>query len=291
MCAEAAIVNTPMSRPRFPPEILDHIVENLHNDPGALTQCCLVSKSWVPRTRRHLFAHIEFWSNRLKMWEKTFPDPTNSPAYYTRTLAIDLDGEDAEDCNWIRGFSRVEELSLTATHTVSTSFTPFYHLSPSLKSLLVCFDFVHPQFFNFIHSLPFLQDLTLDGSEIADLDDEFDGPQDTVLPLTSPPFTGSLSVFMEEEIASTARRLLDLPNGLRFREIRLTTYEEEDVYSIVELITACSETLECLYITFVLSSKPDSPYSLQSLELPSTVGSTSSPLIDLSEATKLKEVS
>ena len=224
------------------------------------------------------------------MWEKVFPDPTNSPAYYTRILTIDLDGEDAEDCNWVRGFSRVEELSLSATDTFSTSFIPFYHLSCSLVSLHVSSDVIHPQVFGLIHSLPLLQDLTLTGYDIADLDDRFDGPQNTVLPLTSPPLTGSLRVFMEEEITSAARRLLDLPNGLHFREIRLSTYKEEDVYSIAELVATCSETLECLYITFGVDSEIDSSYLPQSLELPFTVGFISNPSIDLSKATNLKEV-
>ncbi|KAF9643160.1 hypothetical protein BDM02DRAFT_3081141, partial [Thelephora ganbajun] len=54
---------TTMSNPRqfhLPPEILDYIIDLLHDKPETLKQCCLVSKSWVSRTRKHLFADIEF---------------------------------------------------------------------------------------------------------------------------------------------------------------------------------------------------------------------------------------
>jgi len=42
--------NPRCSNPYLPPEILDYIVDLLHNSPNALKECCLVSKSWIPRT-------------------------------------------------------------------------------------------------------------------------------------------------------------------------------------------------------------------------------------------------
>ena len=78
-----------MTNPYLPSEILDHIADFLHDEPETLEVCCLVSKSWVPRTRRHLFTNIEFHSvNAIDLWKETFPDPSNSPAYHTRTLLI-----------------------------------------------------------------------------------------------------------------------------------------------------------------------------------------------------------
>ena len=49
-----------MSKPYLPPELLDHVVDNLQVTKDALESCCLVSKSWVSRTRKHLFAHVRF---------------------------------------------------------------------------------------------------------------------------------------------------------------------------------------------------------------------------------------
>ena len=39
-----------MSNLHLPAETLDHIVDHLHDTKDALRNCCLGSKSWVPRT-------------------------------------------------------------------------------------------------------------------------------------------------------------------------------------------------------------------------------------------------
>jgi len=82
-------VGTTMSN--LPCELLDHIVDLLYNSqtfgriPPELRDCSLVSKSWVPRTRRHLFADIHFQTaKRLESWKKAFPDPSTSPACYAK---------------------------------------------------------------------------------------------------------------------------------------------------------------------------------------------------------------
>ena len=78
-----------MTIPRLPPEITDYIVDLLHNEPETLKQCCLISKSWVPCIRKHLFYEILFeYSGDLRTWKNAFPDPANSPAYYTHTLRV-----------------------------------------------------------------------------------------------------------------------------------------------------------------------------------------------------------
>ena len=65
----------------LPPEVLDLIVDNLHNELRVLRTCCTVSESWVPRTRTHLFACVEFRLLRspIESWMKGFPDPSKSP--------------------------------------------------------------------------------------------------------------------------------------------------------------------------------------------------------------------
>ncbi|OCH84580.1 hypothetical protein OBBRIDRAFT_696745, partial [Obba rivulosa] len=39
----------------LPPELIDMIVEYLHDDCHALIACSLTSKAWVPSSRKHLF--------------------------------------------------------------------------------------------------------------------------------------------------------------------------------------------------------------------------------------------
>ena len=136
-----------MQNPYLPPEILDHVVDFLHDEPETLKGCCVVSKSWIPRTRRHLFADIKFHSaGDLVLWEKTFPDVANSPAYYTRTLLVDHGRllqaslvRDVDD-DWIRAFSRVESLEVDSKSCIrdcSISLTPCHKFSPTLKSFRV----------------------------------------------------------------------------------------------------------------------------------------------------------
>ncbi|KAF9789295.1 hypothetical protein BJ322DRAFT_1000309, partial [Thelephora terrestris] len=55
------LIRTMMSNRFIPPEICDHIVDFLHDDPKTLKQCCLCSRSWVPRTRKHLFAVVRLY--------------------------------------------------------------------------------------------------------------------------------------------------------------------------------------------------------------------------------------
>ena len=136
-----------MTNPHLPPEILDYTTDLLRNEPNALRNCCLVSKSWVPRTRKHFFSHIRFRSPiDLMSWKKTFTDPANSPAHHTLTLFIScpraVQEADAEAGGWIRTFSRLKRLTVSCTwaaslDTVEVSLAPFHNFSPSLISLRV----------------------------------------------------------------------------------------------------------------------------------------------------------
>jgi len=106
-----------MSTPYLPPEMLDHIVDLLHDKPETLKKCCLVSNSWVPRTRKHLFATVRFGTKEdLESWKETFPNPATSPAHYAETLLIDcpyvVTAADADAGGWIKDFSRVVNLAL-----------------------------------------------------------------------------------------------------------------------------------------------------------------------------------
>ena len=118
------------------------------------------------------------------------------------------------------------------------------------------------------------------------------GPQTVVPPSTSPPLTGSLRIFTKNGIAGTARRLMDLPGGLHFREIRPGPSEEE-LPLVSGLVDASFDTLEYLHIVFCeISELGFIPqlisYALKFLKSVSTAEVAASP-IDLSKATKLEE--
>ena len=163
-----------MPKPYLPRETLDYIIDLLHDEPETLRECFLISRSWIPPTRKHLFAHIKFRSVvDLESWKKIFLNPSNSPAYHTHTLSVHCPEEvantDGEEDGWIRGFSRVERFNLVVSGNplanisdLEVTLTPFHGFSPVLKSLHVSYSTLQTsQIFDLISSLPVLKDLTL----------------------------------------------------------------------------------------------------------------------------------
>ena len=249
-----------MSNHHLPLEVLDNIVDLLHDEPEALKQCCLASKSWVPRTRRHLFADIKFrTAGDLMLWKKTFPDSANSPAHHARTLFVGCPkfvvAADAEDGGWIGAFSRVASLDVDngkqLLDTSKASLAPFRKFSYTIKSLRMS-PILHPcpQLFNLIQSSPLLENLNLTGNGEPFGDGGSPCDVHTVIPSTSPPLTGSLTLSILEGMGDTVRPLLDLPNGLHFRRLTLSSYHGDSLRWITALVEECSDTLEFLHVAY-----------------------------------------
>jgi len=238
----------------LPPEILDLIIDHLHDEPATLRACCTASKSWVPRTRTHLFAHVKFTRNfPVGSWAEVFPDPSNSPAHYTRTLAVGHKATATAGTDvgrWIRVFHNVAHLHLSYH---SGSFTLYHGLSPTVRSLRLRFPHAQPSgILALMCSFPLLEDFTL---LLHDQGNEA-GRRTTLS--TSPRLTGSLELrSVIGGIGPFARRLLDLPNGLNFTRIDLSCTEETDFESTTDLVSGCSNTLEYLDVAgYVLGVFP-----------------------------------
>jgi hypothetical protein len=249
-----------MSNPRLPTEILDYIVDHLHDTEDALRNCCLVSKSWVPRTRKHLFAYIWFpTAESLESWETTFPDPLTSPARHAKTLLIDCPqvvtaaDADAEARGWITGFSRVVHLEVGARGSFvdPVSFVPFHRLSPILKSLCVTlFALSSPHIFDLILSFPLLEDLTvtIHHKALAYNDDGSDWLPTAAQSSSPPMFTGSLKLLSWAGAQHITNWLLSLPGGIHFRKLIWRWSRERELLLMMALVERCSHTLESLDI-------------------------------------------
>ena len=72
--------------PRIPPEIVNEILGHLDTDWKSLRSCSLVSKSWVPSCRRHIFHTTVIGLEGTARWLKRFPVPEESPARHVRDL-------------------------------------------------------------------------------------------------------------------------------------------------------------------------------------------------------------
>ena len=243
---------TTMSTRCLPAELLDHVVDHLHDTEDALRNCCLVSKSWIPRTRKHLFINVRFRAEEyLESRKEAFPDPLTSPARYTETLRIDclhvVTAADAEPGGWIKSFSRVVHLRLAEYDGGRFSLLPFHGFSPVLKSLDVEFG-AHPPTFDLILSFPLLEDLAVNffGTKIDDGDGS-DGLPIVIQPPNPPMFTGSLDLVITG-VKPFIRQLLSLPSGIHFRKFTMTWTHEGDILPTTALVERCSHTLQSLDI-------------------------------------------
>jgi hypothetical protein len=241
--------------PSLPPEILDHIVDHLHDEPIALKTCCVVSKSWIQRTRIHLFASLEFYApkSHIELWKKTFPDPPSSPAHHTRSLSIrgipPITAADGDVGGWIRTFQNLTHFHLESIglNDRQVPLVAFHGLSPTLKSLrLTC---ISSEVLDLICSFPLLEDLAL--ISLGPGSDAWNTPS------TSPKLTGSLELKAFGEFRTVARRLLDLPDGLHFTKITAESLDE-DVKSIMDLVSRCSKTLGSLEVSFFVPGESPS---------------------------------
>ncbi|KAF9786149.1 hypothetical protein BJ322DRAFT_771169 [Thelephora terrestris] len=242
---------TTMSNARLPQEILDYIVDFLHNEPWWLKRCCLVAKSWVPRTRKHIFNKIDIASlDDLEAWWKVFPDPNSSPGHYARTLFFlsvrSIFSGVAGGCSLVRPFSNVVRLVISCAGEFPT--------------------FTSSRFLELICSLPLLEDVELEADGIRE--DGDDGP--VFQPRASPPLTGCLALNLADGIEPVTRGLLALPDGIHFRQFLCTWRYEEEHQWVTALVERCSHTLESVQIDRKEHSSAAS--------------------IDLSSATKLREV-
>ena len=236
-----------MPHPRLPAELLDDIVDNLHDSRDTLKNCCLVSKLWTHRTRKHLFAVVKLRTAKDRQaWKNSFPDPSTSPARYTKSLLVrfveEVTAADAEGRGWISAFSRVEHFDLEFDEP-DISLFPFHGFSPALKSIHVEYShFPCSRILNLIHSFPLIEDLSLivwGGDPIDDIDG---------LPTTiQPPLTGTLKINLQPEMGHIISKLFPPQNGLHFRKLDLVFCEPAFLVMSM-LVETCSLTLESLKV-------------------------------------------
>ena len=237
----------------IPQEIIDLVIDHLHDEPTTLKTCCVVSKAWIHQTRKYLFVNIKFHplGRRVGRWRATFPDPTNSPAHHTRTLSIcHPQLVTAADVDTLLTFCGVVRLNVDTDlwHDQRVSLFPLHGFSPVLRSLHLTFTSLpNPEIFNLICSFPVLEDLTLVSRTSRRSDIRWNASS------TSPKLTGSLELRLIEGIQSITDRLLYLPNGFNFTRIAVPWLSQGDILSTMHLVSRCSGTLESLDIANHLS--------------------------------------
>ena len=221
----------------LPPETVDQIIDFVDNY-RTLRICSLVAKSWLYRSRMHLFRDVVLFSHRR--WQKIIPTGHTSPAVYTRTLTLVQSG--TAGGRWIitdnlypffshlRDFKNVRKLVLD--EWVPSEFSEgglkkyFGHFGKNLRSLELSGEKMRPDSFLFFLGLfPNLEDLSMKQC--------VEGSGTNPVPAVSPKLSGRLTTRTKTPLQALCRLLL------RFREICL--HEHQDDYQ--ELIDACGKTL------------------------------------------------
>ena len=257
-----------MTRPYLPVELLDYILDFLHDARDAIESCCLVSKSWIPRTRQILFADVAFDSpEKLQSWKNMFPDPSTSPAWHTRSLFIKFSrtiaAVDTEEGGWITSFSRVVCLKVDTRGATVNDLIPLHGFSPVVESLHAIISCHHSSpIFDLVLSFPSLMDLsTISDCSLAFHNDAFDRESLLTQPSSRLSLIGSLSLSVRRGMHPIAPRLLTLQGGLRFRRLKLTCFYVGDFSLATKLVGSCRSTLEDLEVECSPPCMPV-PYSL-----------------------------
>ena len=132
---------------RLPQELVDHIIDCLSDDPQMLATWSLVAKTWLARSRLHLFNEVTLSSQRVGKWHSIIRPGPNGISHLVRTLKL----QQAPELRWLNtkyldlisdhiySFQHVENLSIAWMDL--GDFEPgsltrhFIHYGPSLRSL------------------------------------------------------------------------------------------------------------------------------------------------------------
>jgi len=228
--------------PRIPQEIIDEILDHLATDSAvaSLRSCSLVSKSWVPPCRRHLFHAVTFSSRNMFRWLNAFPAPEESPSHHVRDLCARIGGRNrVPECFFevIPWFTNVEKVSLLGFGGLSVQSPSLWGLPPSVTSLTIKTDmFTLVEIRDLLAWLPNLNDLSLSGYFPVGRVPLGIGP------ILRGRFGGGLRLLRGPANEHTANMLLEIPTGLHFTEVEIRC-KHKLLPSTARLVDACSKTL------------------------------------------------
>lgn len=232
-------IDTPRT-PRLPQELLDEIMDHLADDPTSLRRCSIAARALVSSCRRHLFRRIEFWPHNLPTWKRTFPDPSTSPAAYTREIRIQLASDaPTQLADYMPYFSNVRDLTLIGGRCETYDWvSSLGNLPTSIRSLTMKFvSITNVQVLEVMEQLPNLDDFSFRTSKGAG----FSAEAGEIL---RGRFSGKLDLLLMEDLhASIVKSLLTAPEGLGFKSIKAFCNTGDDFPAYADLVATCRDTL------------------------------------------------
>ena len=253
----------------LPQELIDHIIDHV-NDRETLKACSLVCSQWSPRSRKYLFAHVDFTLGDLQLWCARIRPGPSGPSSLVEVLTI------SEYCPSSTSFSPIWIRSSILTDAAShfRSFSALRALEvcrwPSMNadctlSMLQSFGSslenvtrltmeevtIHPSILAmFVGHFPSLDDLSISVIKILrtleGADDLYPGFRGEIIP-THPRGKFSVSSLLGYQVPKGVFEAIVLLEP-RFHQVSLANvgyYAWRDYWPLVE---ACAESLEELRI-------------------------------------------
>ncbi|KAJ7235715.1 hypothetical protein B0H12DRAFT_135040, partial [Mycena haematopus] len=153
------------SSPILPPEVIDLIIDNLHDHPPTLRTCSLISRNWLGGSRYHLFNGMYLFARNFLAFRELLKSPYNTLCFHLRNLhAIGLTHELAYLLPLLPGFCRLRSLNIHGNPLRYDYQVPGAETFPFIHSLTLSrASFAsYPSFSDFLSRFPSLKTLALD---------------------------------------------------------------------------------------------------------------------------------
>lgn len=238
--------------PKIPQDIIDETLDHLIADPDfsfkSLQSCALVSKSWVPSCRRHLFHTILFNKENMIGWLEAFPVPEEGPAHHVRHLRIlaeeRIPKEFFEHIPW---FTNAEKVTLLGAPNWLHIYE-YWRFPQSVTSLTINGDADPIKIGNIMGRLPNLNDLSLSGVSGSFLSGNQDKLWYQIGADLKGRFGGRLQLTNGYATDDIMDVLLGIPTGIHFTEMQIGG-RHEFLSQTASLAEACATTLVKLSCT------------------------------------------
>ena len=83
-----------------PPELVDRVIDYLHDDAKTLIACSLTAREWVPSTRLHLFKRLDLLSTHQVAKFTELDGFAPDLLYYCRELSVGANDRLEDPCPW-----------------------------------------------------------------------------------------------------------------------------------------------------------------------------------------------
>jgi hypothetical protein len=252
----------------LPPELLELIVEHLHNNGPALSALSLVSRALRPLSQAQSFKSVDVWSvqyhdgesigniEEIRRWISLGPGGAQVLSY-TQTLSLDVNVEPPSVYpqeldsifDYLVAFKNVRELKIPSfasyfvRHPLSSPTHYFAHFRPTLRFLELETRLENPwDLMTFIAFFTLLEGVAIKMLDTRELDTVAESEPEGFEPAALPPFQGILQLVGFSRANTFASELVKA----RVQYHTLSFYDVTVWTGIQELIVACAPTLRVL---------------------------------------------